>query len=101
MKSYALTQVLTKETFMYNRAIPAFIAVVILGSAATWYWWPHLAPTPTPPPLVTAPPAPEAEAAIAHPLPAATDSGAALPVLKDSDPVFLAAVEQLPGGDAL
>jgi hypothetical protein len=102
MKSYALTKALTKETIMFNKAIPALIGVVILGSAATWYWWPHLAPTPTPPPVVTAPPAPEAEPAIAHPLPAAAaDSGAALPALQDSDPVFLAAIEQLPGGDAL
>jgi hypothetical protein len=101
MKSYALTRALTKETLMSNKAIPAFIAVVILGSAAAWYWWPRLAPTPTPPPLVTAPPAPEPEPAIAHPLPAATESGPALPTLASSDPVFLGAIEQLPGGDAL
>ncbi len=101
MKSYALTRALTKETDMYNRAIPALIAVVILGSAATWYWWPRLAPTPTPPPLVSAPPAPETEPVIAHPLPASVDAGAALPALKDSDPAFLAAIVQLPGGDAL
>lgn len=86
---------------MYNRAIPALIGVLILGSAAAWYWWPHLAPTPTPPPLVTAPPLPEAEPAIAHPLPTAADSGPALPALKDGDPVFLAAIGQFPGGDAL
>jgi DUF3014 family protein len=101
MKSYALTRALTKETLMSNNAIPALIAVVLLGSAATWYWWPRLAPTPTPPPLVTAPPAPEAEPAIVHPLPTVTDSGPALPALNSSDPVFLGAIEQLPGGDAL
>jgi hypothetical protein len=101
MKSYALTRALTKETDMSNRAIPALIAVVILGSVATWYWWPRLAPTPTPPPLVSAPPAPETEPAIAHPLPASPDASAALPALKDSDPVFLASIVQLPGGDAL
>jgi hypothetical protein len=101
MKSYALTRALTKETIMFNKAIPALIAVVILGSAAAWYWWPHLAPTPTPPPLVTAPPPPEAEPPIAHPLPAAADSGAALPALNESDPVFLGAIGQLPGGNAL
>src|SRR3979490_3238064 len=101
MKSYALARALTKETIMFNKAIPALIAVVILGSAAAWYWWPHLAPTPTPPPLVTAPPPPEAEPPIAHPLPAAADSGAALPALNESDPVFLGAIGQLPGGNAL
>jgi len=101
MKSYALTRALTKETVMYNRAIPALIAVLILGGAAAWYWWPHLAPTPTPPPPVTAPPAPETEPAITHPLPTAADSGPALPALKDSDPVFLGAIGQLRGGDAL
>ncbi|HEX9474006.1 MAG TPA: DUF3014 domain-containing protein [Steroidobacteraceae bacterium] len=86
---------------MYNRAIPALIAVLILGSAAAWYWWPRLAPTPTPPPPVTAPPAPETEPAIEHPLPTAADSGPALPALNESDPVFLGAIGQLRGGDAL
>ncbi|HLQ13190.1 MAG TPA: DUF3014 domain-containing protein [Steroidobacteraceae bacterium] len=86
---------------MPNKAIPALIAVLILGSAATWYWWPRLAPTPTPPPLVSAPPAPETPPAIAHPLPPVTDPGPALPPLNNSDPVFLGAIEQLPGGDAL
>ncbi len=86
---------------MSSKAIPVLIAVVLLGSAATWYWWPRLAPTPTPPPLVTAPLAPEAEPAVAHPLPTITDSGPALPALNSSDPVFLGAIEQLPSGDAL
>src|SRR3979490_1832537 len=76
MKSYALARALTKETIMFNKAIPALIAVLILGSAATWYWWPHLAPTPTPPPLVSAPPAPETPPAIAHPLPPAPSPAA-------------------------
>src|SRR5258706_7997313 len=101
MKSYALTRALTKEPFLSSRAIPVWTGGVVWGGAATWSWWPRLAPPPTPPPLVTAPLAPEAEPAVAHPLPTITDSGPALPALNSSDPVFLGAIEQLPSGDAL
>ena len=81
---------------MSNKAIPVLAAVLLLGSAAAWYWWPHLAPSPAPPP-VTAPPAPEAAPAIANPMPAADSAAAPLPTLADSDSPFAAALSGIPG----
>jgi len=68
--------------------------------AFAWFALAYLLPLQ---PLVTAPPAPETPPPIAHPLPPSTDTdtGPALPALNNSDPVFLGAIEQLPGGDAL
>jgi len=80
-----------------NKAIPVLAAVVVLGSAAAWYWWPRLAPTPAPPPPVAAPPAPEAPPAIANPLPAPDANAEPLPALADSDAPFAKALEAIPG----
>jgi Protein of unknown function (DUF3014) len=76
--------------------------VLVLGSAAAWHWWPHLAPAPAPPPPVVAPlqPDPEATAAIAHPIAAAASGDTAtpaLPSLTDSDTPFSAVVRKLTG----
>ncbi len=85
---------------MSNKAIPALAAVLLLGSAAAWHWWPRIAPTAALPPPVTAPP--EAEAPIANPMTAAPEAGAAaLPALGESDAPFTAALAALPGAGAL
>ena len=31
---------------MRNKAIPVLAAILLLGSAAAWYWWGRIAPTP-------------------------------------------------------
>jgi len=80
-----------------NKAIPVLAAIVLLGSAAAWYWWPRIAPTPAPPPAVTAPAAPEPEPAIANPIPAPATDAPALPALADSDAPFAAALAAVPG----
>lgn len=84
---------------MHNKAIPALVAVLLLGSAAAWYWWGHIAPSPEPPPPVTAPAAAESEPQVQNPLPPVTGSG--LPSLAQSDAPFSAAVTELPGAHAL
>jgi hypothetical protein len=92
--------VLTKETSVSNKVIPALAALLLLGTAAAWYWWPRIAPTPPVPP-VTAPP-PDSEPAVAHPLPPAGQGGEAnLPDLATSDTVFGAALLAVPGAAAL
>ncbi|HVN99509.1 MAG TPA: DUF3014 domain-containing protein [Steroidobacteraceae bacterium] len=80
-----------------NKAIPVLAGVVVLGSAAAWYWWPRLAPTPVPPPPVVAPPVPEAPPAIANPMPAPAADAEPLPALADSDAPFAKALEAIPG----
>ncbi|MGH8254070.1 MAG: DUF3014 domain-containing protein [Steroidobacteraceae bacterium] len=85
---------------MYNKAIPALGAILLVGSAAAWYWWPHLAPTPTPPPPVVAP-LPEAAPAIANPMPAADATAAAMPALAASDKPFAKELTGIPGAGAL
>ncbi len=87
---------------MSNKTIPVLAAMLLLGSAAAWYWWPRLAPTPAPPPPVTAPAAPEAEPPIANPMPAApATETAALPALADSDAPFMAALLSISGAGNL
>jgi Protein of unknown function (DUF3014) len=86
-----------EEALVYNKSIPILAAVLLLGSTAAWYWWPHLAPTPAPPPAVTAPPAPEPAPAIAHPMPAADSDAATLPTLAQSDAPFAKALSAIPG----
>jgi hypothetical protein len=86
---------------MKFKAITALAVLLALGSAAAWHWWPRLAPAPTPPPPVIAPPAPEAEppTPIANPMPAASEAAAtpALPTLAESDQPFRASLLQLNG----
>jgi hypothetical protein len=84
-----------------NKAIPVLGAFLLLGSAAAWYWWPHIAPTAAPPPTVTAPAAPEPEPAIDHPMPAPAADAPALPALADSDVPFGAALAAIFGTDGL
>jgi hypothetical protein len=98
VKSYAVP---AEEALVSNKAIPVLAALLLLGSAAAWYWWPHIAPTPSPPPAVAAPAAPEPEPAIAHPMPAPAADAAALPALAESDAPFAAAVAALPGAGAI
>ncbi len=86
---------------MSNKAIPVLAAFLLLGSAAAWYWWPHIAPTPAPPPTVTAPAAPEAEPAIANPMPAPAADAPALPSLAESDTPFGSALAAIPGAGGL
>lgn len=85
---------------MYNKAVPVLAAILLLGSAAAWYWWPHLAPTPAPPP-VTAAPAPETAPAIANPMPAADANAAALPALGESDKPLAKELTGISGAGAL
>jgi hypothetical protein len=75
--------------------------MLLLGSAAAWYWWPRIAPTAAPPPAVMAPAAPEAAPAIAHPMPAPAADAPALPALADSDAPFSAALAALPGANGI
>jgi hypothetical protein len=82
-----------------NKAIPALVAILLLGSAAAWYWWGRLAPTPVPPPPVAAPASGEAEPQVHNPLPPA--AGSTLPELNQSDAPFSTAVTDLPGARAL
>ena len=84
---------------MRNKAIPALVAILLLGSAAAWYWWARIAPTPAPPPPVAAPAPAEAEPAIQNPLPA--PGKAMVPELAGSDAPFGAALTALPGAAAL
>ena len=84
---------------MRNKAIPALAAILLLGSAAAWYWWGRIAPSPVLPPPVTAPAPADTSPAIRNPLPAAT--GSALPELGSSDAPFGAALTGLPGARAL
>ena len=84
---------------MPKKAIPALAAILLLGSAAAWYWWARIAPTPAPPPPVAAPALPEAGPAIRNPLPAPPRS--ALPELAGSDAPFNAALTALPGTRSL
>ena len=86
---------------MSNKAIPALAALLLFGSGAAWYWWPHIAPTPAPPPIGVLPSA-ETGPAIANPLPvpAATETQT-LPALAESDAAFNAAALALPGAAAL
>ena len=81
---------------MSNKSIPVLAAILLLGSAAAWYWWSRIAPTPAPPPPVTAPATPETEPPIANPMPAPGADMAALPALGDSDAPFNAALTALP-----
>lgn len=89
---------------MKFKAIAGLAVLVLLGSAAAWYWWPHIAPAPATPPPVVAPPAPEPEPVepIANPMPPAADAApaAALPSLAESDGPFHAALLQLQGAQA-
>ena len=83
---------------MPNKPISILALVLVLGSAAAWHWWPHLAPTPAPPPAVAMPPPVEAAPEMSNPLPATTATDAkALPALTDSDAPFAAAALALPG----
>jgi len=82
-----------------NKIFPALVAILLVGGAAAWYWWGHIAPTPEPPPPVAAPAAAEPEPQIHNPLPPATGTG--LPALAQSDAPFSAAVTELPGARAL
>ncbi len=84
---------------MRNKAIPALAALLVLGSAAAWYWWGRIAPTPALPPAVTTPAPPDTGPAIRNPVPAA--AGSALPELGSSDAPFNAALTELPGARAL
>jgi hypothetical protein len=84
-----------------NKAIPVLAAFLLLGSAAAWYWWQRIAPTPAPPPAVTAPAAPEPEPAIANPMPAAAADAPVLPSLADSDAPFSAALAALTGANGV
>lgn len=84
---------------MRNKAIPALAAILLLGSAAAWYWWGRIAPTPALPPPVTAPEPADTPAAIRNPLPAAAVT--TLPELGSSDAPFNAALTGLPGARAL
>jgi hypothetical protein len=81
-----------------NKAIPILATLLLVGSAAAWYWWARIAPTPAAPPPVAAPPA-------AEPEPQATESVAAgasnLPSLADSDTPFGTALVALPGAQSL
>ena len=86
---------------MYNKAIPALAAILLFGSAAAWYWWPHLAPTPAPPPPVSAPPVADLAPAIANPMPATDANAAAVPVLAESDQPFAKELEGIPGAGAV
>ncbi|MDE2220764.1 MAG: DUF3014 domain-containing protein [Gammaproteobacteria bacterium] len=90
-----------QEASVSNKAIPVLAALLLLGSAAAWYWWPHIAPTPSPPPAVTAPVGPEPEPAIANPMPAPAADAPALPALADSDAPFAAALAALPGAGGI
>jgi hypothetical protein len=82
---------------VYNKAVPALGAILLLGSAAAWYWWPRLAPTPAPPPPVTAGPVLETAPAIANPMPAADANTASLPALAASDKPFAKELTGIPG----
>jgi hypothetical protein len=91
---------------MKFKAISALAAVLILGSAAAWHWWPRIAPAPAPPPAVVAPlpPGAEGEPQIANPMPAGDAPGttsAPLPALGESDQPFGSALTQLPGAETL
>ena len=83
---------------MSNKAIPILAVLLIVGSAAAWYWWAHkptvpldqagsAAPGRTTPPPPSAPP----------PLP----GSAPLPALNESDAAFHDAVLALPGTHGL
>jgi len=89
---------------MKFKAISALAAVLILGSAAAWHWWPRIAPAPAPPPAVIAPLPLEAEAEpqIANPMPAGDSPGAPLlPGLGESDQPFGSALTGLAGAGTL
>jgi Protein of unknown function (DUF3014) len=81
-----------------NKAIAIVAALLLVGSAAAWYWWARIAPTPAPLEQVGAPAPTEAEP------PKSTTAGAGtapLPALADSDTPFDAALLALPGAQAL
>lgn len=82
---------------MSNKVIPILAVLLLVGSAAAWYWWARIAPSVpleqvgTPVPGETAPPS-------------SMTSGAAtagLPALPDSDSAFNAALLTLPGAEGL
>jgi Protein of unknown function (DUF3014) len=71
-----------------RRKVVVLIAVVAAAALGfgLWYWYvAQHRPAAPPPPVSATPPPPSAEPQIANPLPAATDTGAALPALNDSD----------------
>jgi hypothetical protein len=104
LKSYALrARGLAEDCPVSRKALPALVAALLLGSAAAWYFWPHIAPQPAPPPPVATPaplPAPDA-GAIAHPLPVDAAPLQPLPALADSDAPFTSGLLALPGAAAL
>ena len=83
---------------MYNRAIPILAVILLVGSAAAWYWWARIAPSGAPLEQVGAP----APAEPPPPLPVIAGAGSAtLPALADSDTPFNAALLALPGAQGL
>jgi Protein of unknown function (DUF3014) len=82
---------------VFNRAIPILAVLIVVGGAATWYWWAKIVPgvpveqTGTPAPRATQPPP-----AVVAAAPAAT-----LPALADSDAPFKGALLALPGAQGL
>lgn len=83
---------------MSNKALPILAVILLVGTAAAWYWWARIAPSSVPLEQVgtPAPPKPAAPA----PVPADT-AGAQLPSLADSDTPFDAALLALPGAQGL
>ena len=82
---------------MFNRAIPILAVLLVVGGAATWYWWAKIAPgvpleqTGNPAPTAAKPPP-----AVIAPAPTET-----LPALANSDAPFKAALLDLPGTQGL
>jgi hypothetical protein len=81
-----------------NKAIPILAALLLVGSAAAWYWWARITPAPVPPPPIAAPPAAEPEP---HAAQSAATGASNLPSLANSDTPFGAALGALPGAQSL